>query len=758
VCAAYHPAGGVTARGTGIGDTPSPRSPVSSTNDLAVSGGRILQAGRNVWQTAHARRVAFLIDGETYFAAFRAAAREARQSIFIVGWDVDSRTPLVSGQADDGLPRTLGDLLHDLVRRRRSLEVHVLDWDFAMLYALERELLPIYKPAWRGHRRLHFHLDDRHPVGASHHQKIVVVDDAVAFVGGFDLALRRWDTSEHRPDDPRRVDAAGAPYPPFHDVQMLVDGHDAAALGILARTRWKRATGRMPRVVHGGTRGDPWPPAVRPDLVDVDVGIARTEPAFDGRPRVEEVKQLHLDAIAAARRWLYLESQFLTAAAVGDALAARLAEPRGPEVVVVSRLRSDGWLEQHTMGVLRARLLRRLRDADRHGRLRAYYPDDRALAPACINVHTKLLIADDRLLRIGSANAANRSMGLDTECDLAIEATSPRVAAGIASLRARLLGEHLGVAPDEFARVLDRTGSLIGAIERLGGRDRTLHSLDDTVPTEVDAVVPDAAVLDPERPIDPEALVVELVPPEEQSNAGRRAVGFVVLLVGLVGLAATWRWGPLAAWLEPATLAAAAARIRQSAVTPLWVLGVYLAASLTAVPIMMLILATAVVFGPLTTMFYATVGSLGGAAVGFALGRTLGRGTVRQLAGQRVNQLSRRLLQRGLLAVLICRVVPVAPFTVVNLVAGASGIGLGDFVLGTVLGMAPGIVAIAVFSDRLFAALRDPSPATFAVLAIIVALSIAGAIALHRWVLRSEQRPTPRSGGAPSTALPPGRA
>jgi len=242
---------------------------MSQQPDETIRGhpSRILDAGRNCWRVARAGRVAFLVDGEAYFAAFRAAAARARHSIFVVGWDVDSRTALVGDAAADGLPATLGDYLDALARRRRTLRIHVLDWDFAMLYALERELLPIYTLGWQTHRRLRFRLDDHHPLGASHHQKIVVVDDALAFVGGIDLTIRRWDTPEHRPDEPRRVDPSGDPYPPFHDVQVMVDGDAAAALGELARERWRRATGRDPRGLAERSDDDPWPTGVEPDVV-----------------------------------------------------------------------------------------------------------------------------------------------------------------------------------------------------------------------------------------------------------------------------------------------------------------------------------------------------------------------------------------------------------------------------------------------------------------------------------------------------------
>src|SRR5581483_8161705 len=95
------------------------------------------------------------------------------------------------------LPNTLCDFLNAVVSRPHGPQAHVLTWDFAMLYALDREWLPLYKLDWRTHRRLKFRMDDKHPPGGSHHQKVVVADDAVAFVGGIEITHARWDTPGH---------------------------------------------------------------------------------------------------------------------------------------------------------------------------------------------------------------------------------------------------------------------------------------------------------------------------------------------------------------------------------------------------------------------------------------------------------------------------------------------------------------------------------------------------------------------------------
>src|SRR5690606_37667851 len=107
-----------------------------------------------------------------------------------------------------------------------------------------------YGFGWKPHRRVQMHYDDTHPVGGCQHQKIVVIDEQVAFTGGIDLTVRRWDTSEHCPDDPRRT-CDGKPYPPFHDMMVMVDGEAAAVLARIAAERWQAATGH--RIEAGGS-------------------------------------------------------------------------------------------------------------------------------------------------------------------------------------------------------------------------------------------------------------------------------------------------------------------------------------------------------------------------------------------------------------------------------------------------------------------------------------------------------------------------
>lgn len=711
-------------------------TPIDSSPPLAA----VLRPGHNCWRIAPARRVAFLIDGQAYFGAVRAALARARRSIYILGWDIDSRMTLVP-EPDDGLPGPLGEFLDAVVARGHGVQARVLSWDFAMLFALEREWLTTYKLDWLTHRHLRFRLDDRHPFGASHHQKVVVVDDAVAFVSGFDLTRCRWDTPAHAPDEPHRVDPDGRPYAPFHDVGAIVEGDVARALGDLARERWSRATGTHPKPpaeAHDNAE-TPWPPGLPADLEDVQVAIARTAPRFDGYEAIEEIRRLHADAIASARRWLYLENQYFSSAAVGDALQRRLAEPDGPEVVLVTPQRESGWLEETTMGVLRSRLHRRLSAVDRHGRYRAYCPLLPELGEQCLNVHSKVMTVDDELLTLGSANLSNRSMGLDTECNLVIEAaaqgdaaSAQRVRAAVAGLRNRLLAEHLAVPPDRVAAALRQHGSLVATVEALRGSGRTLAPSRPEVAPELDALVPDSALIDPEAPLEPERFVAEFVPPETSPRVSRRVLLIALIVAALGTLAVVWRLTPLHELLDLATLVSLAERLRDEPLAPLLTLLAYVVGALLVMPVTALIAATGIVFGPALGFVYAVSGSLLGAAVTYGIGRLVGREAVRRFAGRRINRLSRLLARRGVVAMTVLRLLPVAPFTVVNVVAGASQISLRDYLLGTFFGMAPGICATVLFADGVADALRSPDLGNLSFLAVVVAVVVAASLLVRR--------------------------
>ena len=460
----------------------------------------VLVPGRNCWRIEDATRAALIIDADDYFKAVRSAMCKAKRRIMLVGWDFDARISLDrTGQDLEG-PREIAALLQWLVARNKDLEIYILRWDVGALRTLLHLRTLMALARWIWHPRISIELDAHHPVAASHHQKIVVIDDNLAFCGGIDMTGDRWDTRDHTEADPHRRKPDGTPYGPWHDATTALEGPVAAALAGLCRDRWA-AAGRkpLPPIEDGA---DCWPDHLAPIATDVPIAISRTFPEMPGRPEIIEIERLYLDLIAAARRWIYVENQYLASRRIGIALAARLDEADGPEIVIVNPVAAEGWIEPLAMDTARARLHEALRRRDRHGRFRLYHPVNEAGTP--IYVHAKIMIVDDRFVRIGSSNMNNRSLSLDTECDVTFDADLVRdrdLTPLVASLRISLVAEHLGVAPEAVERRLTSSGSLIETIETLRRPSgRTLRPYAEADLSTIEAFLAENEILDPEGP------------------------------------------------------------------------------------------------------------------------------------------------------------------------------------------------------------------------------------------------------------------
>lgn len=715
---------------------------------------RILVEGKTADRVAPAARLSFLIDTDAYFRAFADAALLARRSIGILAWDVDSRVRLgMGGWPYEGVPDQLGPFLDHLVRQHPELEVHLLSWAPAAIYAFERELGLRMKLGWGTHERMHFRLDDTHASTACHHQKAVIIDDALAFAGGIDLTSNRWDTAEHRVDEPRRITTRGKPYGPFHDVQVAVSGEVCRALGDVHRQRWKRHTGATLRPPRGPVR-ELWPQGLPVDACDLDVGVVTTDPVAGAR----FTEAIHLAAIASAREHIYIENQYLSSRIISEALAARLQERGGPEVIIVAPRRCAGWLEQSTMGVLRAEVLSELSAIDREDRLRAVYP---ATDGHDIFVHAKALIVDRELAYVGSANLSDRSMGFDTECGVAVEAAGRRdLQRAIGGLRNRLLGEHLGADEERVRRAMEDGATLRELIDQWGVGERGVRPLEDLhgQPTQewAKSLIPRGrAIVDPPEPVELQHFITDALQGngngwsaaarvgaevEEEELAQEHGGGWRSWLWRLVPfaffaaiVAGAWELTPLGD-LQPEQVQQWLSDWRQRPEAIGVVLGVYAAGALALAPLNLLSVPTILAFGPWLGAAYALLGALLSASLSYAIGRLGGKRIVARLMGQRVQDVASRLTGSGVLAMALVRLVPAAPFPIMNMVFGGMRIRYGVYLVGTLIGLLPGTLAIALLGRGIWTLLLEPSAATVAVLLGLVAVVAVALLALKRAV------------------------
>ena len=494
----------------------------------------VLEPGRNCDRLAKARQFALLVDGSNYYGTLAQSIERAKHTVVILGWDLDSRVRLVPDAGPGQSMPALREFLPAVVSASPDLNIYILTWNFPILFANVRDPKLVLGQDPFNHPRVHLRFDSTHPPGASHHQKIVVIDDSLAFAGGMDIAGGRWDSPEHRADDARRSGKHGS-YPPSHDAQALVDGDAARALAGIARERWSRSTGGgIPQSSH--TR-DLWPDSVTPDLVDVSIGISRTDVDADGSGGRHEIEQLYLDLIESARECIYIENQYLTSSTIVTALSQRLHAADGPEVLIVLPLKNSGWLEEHTIEVLRFRSIRQLRNADRFTRLRICYPVVPDLNGRSVGVHSKILVVDDRLFRVGSSNLTNRSMRLDTECDVTIEATGVAQRLAISNLRNRLLAEHLGISAEAVAASLAKDASLLRLVDARRTSSRCLRELPSR--DRSSELILEDELVDPARPISAD-LVIEALASSVVDQPVKRLLPLVVICIAMTAAAVAW--------------------------------------------------------------------------------------------------------------------------------------------------------------------------------------------------------------------------
>ena len=447
-------------------------------------------------QISKANDVKFLIDGEGYFSELDNRIRQARRTIWIVGWDFDPDIRLRPGRSQE----TLGELLETMVSDNPALEVRILIWGMGPIYS-GKSLRLFRQKEFPRHARIKLRFDFRHPVRGCHHQKLVCIDDVTGFIGGIDLTARRWDDSSHQPQNALRAEPRGKSYGPVHDLQAMVSGGAARLIGNVVRRRWKQATGddrAADAVARTGT--------VAPSLVPADMAVrlAVTEPGRFGRRGRREGIVLTHQLLRSAKRQIYIETQYLASFGVGRILAERLRQEDGPEIVILVTRSSHGLIEKIMMGSNRDRLIRKLKRADRHDRLRVMYPVVPDGDGECeVLVHSKLIIADDRLLRLGSSNLNNRSEGIDSECDMLIEAISEVQRGEISGLRDRLLAEHMATTPKIVQSTMATLGSLNETIGRLNVGRRCLRHFPVNVASGAVSPVLGTDMVDPSRPFSP---------------------------------------------------------------------------------------------------------------------------------------------------------------------------------------------------------------------------------------------------------------
>lgn len=474
-----------------------------------------------------------LIDAADYYRAFYAEALRAERHLLLAGWQFDSDATLLRGADAQGAPYPvqLLPLLEALCRARPALQIYILAWDYNPLFALEREWLQSLIFDVTTPSSIHFQFDAEHATGASHHQKFVVIDGRLAFVGGIDLACGRWDDRQHLAANPLRCDR-GHPQKAYHDTMAWVTGAAAAELERVFVERWRRATQERLDLPVSPAASEPSGSAALvahgAPLVSSEVCLSRTFRA-EGAPCVDEILRLYLAAFTRAETLIYIETQYFTSRHLHDALVARMRDSSRSRlnVVVMMPGGADSPKEKLALGAAQDRTLTSLGRvaAETGSRFQAYVSFARGESSGesvATFIHSKLLIVDDLLLSVGSANLTNRSMLLDSELNLTWAAPSldSPLARSIRAVRVALLGEHTGLAADPQ---LFQAEGLVERLDELTRRRGSRLGLR-RVSSEAAEQLPSLhleALFDPDKPLSDVELgeVLELGSTEDAQRA-----------------------------------------------------------------------------------------------------------------------------------------------------------------------------------------------------------------------------------------------
>ncbi len=477
----------------------------------------ILKPGRNCWNIRETEETGLLIDGRDYYLAFYEASKKARRYILISGWQFDSYVRLLRGSDAESPYEDTRFLpfLNSLCENNPDLEIYILAWDFHIIFMMEREWMQDWIFNWSANSRIHFLFDNNHAIGASQHQKFVVIDGHVAFIGGMDICDNRWDDSRHKAYNPYRTDSDNKQYGPYHDIQTYHTGRLALQLADLFKGRWQHLTNSILELPEAP---DHYDPGIAQGLsISTDrVALSRTYGKTFGNTQgsIVEIRNLYLDAIRAAEELIYIENQYFSSYAVYTALVERMQALNRPklQIVIILPKRPQAILEEISVGITQSRILRSLRDlASRTGHsLGIYYTaataEDGMEKP--VYIHSKLLLVDDRFLSVGSANTTNRSLGIDIELNISWEVASllqHQLVRSIRQARITLLDEHSGVSRCRDCSSLGRIKGLVDQLNSLAdqpGYRLRRHGMDTFFDDSewLKALEPGALPFDPERP------------------------------------------------------------------------------------------------------------------------------------------------------------------------------------------------------------------------------------------------------------------
>lgn len=676
--------------------------------------------GENCWRVETANFVSILVDYGNYYRNLRESIIKAKHSIFVLGWDIDSRIELLRGKdaENETIPTTFFDLICWKAQQDPNVQIYLNKWNYSIFFMQQRELF--WERKWKAcrHPNVHVSLDGMIPMGACHHQKIAVIDDETVYWGGMDVALGRWDFRAHHVKNKHRADPAGLPHPnriehfsPYHDIQAVMSGPAGDAMVRLVRERWSKASSVEPLPIRprlSDALPPTWPDSDPPDFENVQMAIARTVPAMHGEPQIEEIRQAYLDEIAQAENFIYIENQFLSCDLIAKAINKRLHERPQLRVLAVSCFDPQGVMEKKAMWGGRVRFRDLIEAGGVGDRVALSYPSCTENGRTdVVRIHSKLMIVDDRWLHLGSANINDRSMGMDTECDITLAGTHEAARAKIAAVRTDLIREHCGRPAEDIEQIIQSGGDVSVFLEDYPGSTQHLNRINDEQYRDEKFLGIAKFFADPRRPFLSSRWTVQFHHGRNRAQLTRSMIALTLLFLAFGLLAALWKSTPLADYVTVEALSDLFAQAKNSPLAIFWVTAIYVIGGLLFVPVTAMSAAVVIVFGGIKGLGISLVAATVSGIVGYYAGRLIGLERLKKISSHTEHALE-KIQHTNVIGVAVVRTLPIAPFSAINLAFGVSRVSLLTFILGTIMGLLPGKITLALVGDSLAAVVRNP--------------------------------------------------
>lgn len=712
----------------------------------------LLEIDRNCWRIENATYATLIAGVGNYYRCLHNSICKAKHSVFIVGWDMDSRIALVRGDdVKEGCPTTLYDLIVSKARENPDLQIYLNKWDHSIVFSADREFMPAIR--WRKAEcpNIHFRFDSVVPFHGSHHQKLIIVDDEVAYSGGIDIGLYRWDTRAHSPFDRHRIDPASKidkakdkHYKPNHDIQMCVAGPAAQALGELARRRWLMATDyeaipMKPYTAQGIP--DTWPESDPPGFENVTVGVALTFPPIGQAGPVQHIEKLYPDEIARAKKFIYIENQYLANDKIASALNKKLKDNPDVRVLVFSSRDAAGLIEESTMWFKRVRFQKILQRGGVEDRAQMVYTlttDGKKTLP--LHVHAKIMIVDDKTLHVGSSNLNNRSMMLDSECDLVLLGEDEKSRQKISDIRNDLIREHCGMEVEDIQALVDNGNPATDFLVDVPHSTQHFRKIRDTISEKSMSIRWLTGMGEPKQPFIP-AILKTFSKHDEAVGFPHKKVSLGFLVIMTISLMMLYWNNTFAAdYLTAQDLEAGMDSFRTTSYAYPLVILLFVVGGLVFVPVTLMMAATAATFGPVTGLFLSVAGAMVSALITFGIGHLIGDSLFKNVANTAYQRITDRVRTAGVVTIAALRMIPLAPYTLINMILGVTTVRFLPYAWGTLLGLLPGAVAMSVLGDSLIHLLKSPDMNHVFYLALGIALWLIVLVGIHLLVGRIEHK------------------